>query len=857
MHHPIKLLSIYLAFATGFAWAAESASILPDSLSNQQRQVTIASLLNWKKTPGANLCNGTYGQPKRLDGTAAPSGFDQETTITSKGPNFLKLNGMSRLTNNIIVKQIGREVHADRAAIYRNKAGEITQIELTGNVHLYENGEHLVTDHLKVELPSEKLRATTVVYHLSNRKEAQRNVSESFGTARDVREDRPGVTTYEAATYSTCRPIDPTWTIQASRLELDRNQGIGTVHNGVLKIKGIPVLPLPYLEFPIDKRRRTGILAPTYAQESSDGIVGQKSISNVIFTLPLYLNLADNYDDLMTFNEWSKRGLLINNQFRYLNRYFKSNVGFDWIAHDSLANEERAYGISTVSQDTYFPASVKASYLRDLNKLTSDRWRIYSNTDLDYNDRWKANVAINAVSDAYYFRDYSETGPTPYNLLRSNFLLNYIGNHWQDSLLVESYQSIHRFDQLDYNVQTPYSRQPELTFSGFYGNWLNSPLDFSLTGQLDNFVYQDSFNTTLPQGSREHLRAALAYPIYLRGGSITPSVYADLRSYQITKNATGYEPNKSYVVPITDLDAQWTWDSPFYFLSHSMRNEFSLHAYYVYIPTVDQDSTPNFDSYLLPYNYTQLFTPNRYTGYDKLSNANQVSLGMHDGFIDAETGSELASVNIGIANAFVEPEVCLIPGCVLPENHLSPLVTDVSYALLTHWTATASAAWNLTEKNAHALNNAVAGITYNNGRQGLFSVTYSYAPELENGATTTPQSFWLPTSVSNSVNVGAQWILSDRFRVMGYLTHDFVYDRSNLGFVGIEYDACCWRIKLVYQRLWDSTQYASDGSVVKNTYQGRVLFTLELKGLGETGAVGDRGTMQSVLANLPGYDSKE
>lgn len=864
-----KLLTIILAFTAAFSLAAASTSILPDTLTNKQRYSTIASLLEWKADPDSNLCGGSYGQPKRLNDTTAPADFNQVTSITSKGPNFLKLSGASILKNQVIVKQPGREVHADLAHIYRDKTGKIKLIDLSGRVNLYENGKHIVTDHLKIRLPSQKIRATTVIYHLKSPGKTPHRTLQPWGTAASVRQDKHGVSSYNHATYTTCHPNNPTWIIQAKKLRLDQNEGVGTVHNALLRFKGVPILPLPYLQFPIDGRRRTGLLAPTYAYETSRQSWQNKDITNFIINVPYYLNLAPNYDDLMNFSWWSKRGFVFGNKFRYLNTFWTSHFNINWVPYDNLANDERTGGRATVNASSSYPPNAATQYINGLNDLRPMRWRVNWNNDFDFNDRWKANLNLNRVSDAYYFRDYSSMDDFANNLLRSNFLLNYVGNHWQDSFLVEDYQALHRYDQLDYGVNTPYERQPELTFSGFYGNWLNSPLDLSLTGELDNFRYEDPFNPDMVQGVREHARAELAYPIYVRGGSITPGVYVDLRSYQLTKNTTGFNTQKNYSIPLFDLDSQWTWGTAFHFFKRPVRNELTLHAYYVYIPSVNQDSTPNFDSYLLPYNYTQLFSLNRYTGYDKLSNANQVSLGLHDGIVDTATGGELASFDIGLANSFTTPRICLTPNCDLPTTHLSPLVTDVSVALINHWNLTASAAWNLNNGyNAsyntndsssgaflkslnNALNNASGSLQYNDGEQRLFSISYSYAPDAVN---TVPETFWLPTGETNNITVGAGWPLSDRLRLMGYYAYDFYYDRSNLGFVGLEYNACCWRLKLVYRRLWDTSYYASNGSVVNNYHQN-VMLSFELKGLGDAGTVGRAAAIKALETKIPGYDS--
>ena len=54
-----------------------------------------------------------------------------------------------------------------------------------------------------------------------------------------------------------------------------------------LHVKDVPVFYTPYFNFPLDDRRKSGFLAPSY-ENSTDN-------SNEI-TIPYYFNLAPNYD---------------------------------------------------------------------------------------------------------------------------------------------------------------------------------------------------------------------------------------------------------------------------------------------------------------------------------------------------------------------------------------------------------------------------------------------------------------------------------------------------------------------------------------------------------------------------------
>ena len=840
-----KISRIILCLITASSLAGSlCASILPSSLSNKQREASIANLLGWHATD-ANYCGGAYDQPLRLATEKTPKSLNQRTHITSRGPNLLLLKGISVLRNNVVVKQPGVEAHADKASITRNTAGDITLIHLTGHVHLYENKRHLVSDSLEMHFKTDKIRAETVIYRIFSKKALRREALNAWGTASSFKQIRRGLTEYKHATYSTCQPINPPWSVRAKKLVMDTDSGLGTVHNAMLTIKGVPVFPLPYWQFPIDKRRRSGMLAPSYKHET---INGTEKITNNIFSLPIYLNIAPNADDILTFNVESQRGLILGNHARYLNAYAQSDLQFLWAPNDRLAQKERQWGIDTITGNTNYPTEAANTYLDGLNKMGSNRYEVNWATQAVFNPDWTADVKLHRVSDNYVLRDYALLNTTEYNLLRSVFDLNGNTGHWRTHMMVESYQPLHRYDQMEYTVATPYERQPEIAASGYYANWLGSSMDLSLSGEFDRFVYHDIFTSNMPEGNREHVRPALSRPIAIPGGSVTPAIAWDLRSYQLTKDSPANYDSTSYATPIASVDSELTWANPLTLFKRSMHNELNAHLLYLFVPTTNQDATPNFDSYLLPFSYAQLFSLNRYTGYDKLSNANQLSLGLSDRIIDPETGAELAHFNAGIADSFVTPAVCLTPGCVMPIQSLSPLVTDAALTIAPNWQLGTSAAWNLSEKK---MNNVTGRIQYKGEGQRAFQLSYSFAPKDVN---TLDNIYWLDNGVSNNLNVSGTWPLFERWRVLGYADYDFHYKRSNLSFVGVEYDACCWRFRLIYQRLSGGAVLVGNQSLSKQFKQLRhsVLLTLELKGLHD---FGDASASKGLTQKITGYDT--
>ncbi|RKL55455.1 LPS-assembly protein LptD, partial [Acinetobacter baumannii] len=101
----------------------------------------------------------------------------------------------------------------------------------------------------------------------------------------------------------------PGWKIQANKIELNQETGRGVTRGTKLYVKDVPVLAVPYFNFPIDDRRTTGILNPQFGFSNDGGIE---------LSVPVYLNLAPNYDATITPRYLADRGAMLQGEFRYL-----------------------------------------------------------------------------------------------------------------------------------------------------------------------------------------------------------------------------------------------------------------------------------------------------------------------------------------------------------------------------------------------------------------------------------------------------------------------------------------------------------------------------------------------------------
>ena len=171
----------------------------------------------------------------------------------------------------------------------------------------------------------------------------------------------------DEATYTTCPAGNQDWLLKMGLLEIDRDRQVGVAHNALVKFKGVPILYSPWMDFPLNNQRKSGFLAPIFGGTVKGG-------SEV--TLPFYWNIAPNFDATLAPRAMTKRGLMLNNEFRYLEPGYGGEAHVDVLPNDAIANRSRV--------------------------------RFSLNHDHTLSDRLSAYVNYNHVSDNDYFRDLGD-----------------------------------------------------------------------------------------------------------------------------------------------------------------------------------------------------------------------------------------------------------------------------------------------------------------------------------------------------------------------------------------------------------------------------------------------------------------
>ncbi|MFW7522670.1 LPS assembly protein LptD [Vibrio ostreicida] len=396
----------------------------------------------------------------------------------------------------------------------------------------------------------------------------------------------------EDGTITSCPEGDRSWRMKASSIDIDQNEEEATFYNPRFEIMNVPVFYLPFLTVPIGDTRKTGFLYPTVSYGSSDGFEMQ---------VPIYWNLAPNFDLETTLKYMQERGTQLNSEFRYL-----SDLGY---------------------------STLKSEYLPDDKKYPEkgSRWGFQWSHSGIFQENWKFEIDYSKVSDINYFSDTgSGLGNQSDGQLIQEAKATYRSAHWDASILSRDFQVLT-------TAGTPYKLLPQLEFN-YYAPELMRYLDFDMISHISQF---DTDDTSKPSATRVHIEPGLTIPVGTTWGTWTTEARVLGTYYQQDLNGlnlsdfTGYDlkDNTSRVIPEFRSHAGIVLERDTIVLDNYTQT-LEPQVQYLYVPKKDQSEIYLYDTTLLETDYYGLFRSRKYSGVDRIAEANQFSYGASTRFFD-------------------------------------------------------------------------------------------------------------------------------------------------------------------------------------------------------------------------------
>lgn len=448
--------------------------------------------------------------------------------------------------------------------------------------------------------------------------------AEGAGHAAIVEMTDPVTARVERFDFTTCDIEDPDWQIKAGRVDLDFEEGTGTARNARLEFKGVPFLYTPWLRFPLDNRRKTGLLYPS---------VGSSSDNGLDLSIPWYWNIAPNQDATFTPRWIANRGAMLGTEYRFLTRRQGGRIAVDYLPDDDRADRDRYFG-----------------HLEYGARLT---------------DGWRAGADIMRASDDRYFIDLGgELNDSAVQFLRSSATVRGQGRRWRLTTLVDTFQVL---DEAVAPAQEPYSRLPRVEFEARWPVALG--LDLEMHSEA---VYFDRSEGVT--GARFDLYPELGWRYVRPGGFFHPAVGLRATGWHLDREEPGDE-TPSRVTPVISVDSGLVFER----LTGTGRIQtLEPRAFYLYVPHRDQQDLPRFDTTDLTFGFARLFQTNRFTGPDRQGDANQITLALTSRLLDADDGHSLLDASIGQIYFFEDQRVQL-DDTPPDDRRASILVSEVNW----------------------------------------------------------------------------------------------------------------------------------------------------------------------------------
>ncbi len=829
----------------------------------------IPELLGWVPLPECqNICCGYYHDPLAPFATLELPPLETTTVNIHADETQFQQTGTSILSGDINISQPGRLITANHAAVNRNPdTNQVCSVDLTHEVTLREPGKLIVAENAHVELHSKAWKLCHALYHLVLGGEnplasssvtgpvspcnAEHKPLDAWGVAEYIERKESGVIELKNASYSTCAPVNGTWLISAGKIDLNSDTGLGYAYNTRLDVKGFPVLYSPYLRFPIDHRRQTGFLFPS---------MGHTTQSGYSVTLPFYWNIAPNYDATFTPTYYTERGAQAAGLFRYLSSTSSGRVEGAILPHDSAFVDFQKKAKQDFNLNPALPDLLNSSPTR----------RYFSWQDFTtFNHHWSGRIDYNSVSDDYYLQDFNPLNLTVPNQLPQEGAVYYSDPIWSFTGKVQGYQTLHPVNLAA--ITNPYQRLPELDLNA---SLPNQPfgLDYQLNTQLVYFKRSRNPQEVCEpmNGPRLNIQPSISLPMTSMAGYFTPTLQFAATLYHIANQVKGYDSDIQRYVPLFNIDSGLYFDRDITLFNTAYQQTIEPRVFYLYVPIRNQNSIPIFDTSLVPFNYDSLFLTNRFSGIDRIGDANQVTLGLTTRLLNANSGIEKFRASVGEIFYFHNREVSLcggpgspaaissgtacsnsqyLLGATSPTDWSSPIAGQLEYNLNPNWTATSDIVWN---PHASKMVNADFYMRYMPAENHILNFGYNF---IRYGEPLIPISGIIPPDVGpfpvrrpdnlSQLSLSFSWPIRERWETVGGINYDITRNQPQSYLYGVQYDSCCWAVRVVVGRtLMGLNQNNSP------IFNNAVFLQAQLKGLGN---IGTADPANLLVSNIPGY----
>ena len=649
-----------------------------------------------------------------------------------------------------------QDLASDQQPLYSNADSSESEQGIThlkGNVELLQGNQKITGDsarfdsndssvdisgHVKYRRPNMIVQSNDASFNMTN-SEAQLNQAqlalpsnELRATAQSIDYHSDDTVTMNEGSFTFCPPGDNAWAIHSNKIDLDLSSGFGEAQNAILKIGVVPVFYLPWMSFPIDDQRRSGFLFPTLVSSTQMGLD---------ITTPYYLNLAPNYDALITPRFTELHGTSIDAKLRHLGQDSEQNLYVNWAIEDP---------------DT-----------------TYERWLMEYNHKAKISTGVSSSIHIKRVSDGEIFNDYGLSQTTSeQSSINSNAKINYRG---PTPLLTKASLAIITHQNLTTEIPA-YDQLPHATLTGsVLMNQEEQPIKANYSVDLSRFTRDTAGlrGSDKITGIRTHLLPNLSTSWVNDYSFIKPKISLPITNYQLSDTPSTITASNTRIIPQLEIDSGLLFERS---LSHGYMQTLEPRFYYTYTPYQQQDDIAIFDT---SSSSKPFYKPNRFSGYDRIGDTNRVTVGLDSQFLSAK-GWQKAKLSMTQIHYLSDRKVQLSTTAPNTET-FSPIYGHINYQFTPQWSSSLNIDWSPKSGNVEATS---ANMKYQINNNKIIDLKY--------------------TETLNSTQQGEVsliWSLAPEWTLVAKRKEDIRNQQLQDEIVGVEYTNCCWTGRFV-NRYW-------------------------------------------------------
>jgi len=589
---------------------------------------------------------------------------------------------------------------------------------------------------------------------------------------------------------NSCVVGDDSWYLKSSTVDLDYATHIGVARDAHLEFQGVPILYTPWIDFPLDGSRKSGFLAPTFGGGSN----------GLQFSVPYYFNLAPNYDATLTPTVMEKRGTMLAGEFRYLEPNYSGSIYTEQLPRDQQTGTDR-YVWDITHKQTLLPGltfGYDFNYASDPNYFT------------DFGDRLVSADNVNLVRQFW-----------------STYATNWQGGNISSTFRIQRYQTL---EDPIIPTDQPYARLPDLNLIA--NQQLPNGFSFNFQGDLTRFSHP-----TLQSGDRFVAYPSVTWSLFDSSwGYIKPKVGFNYTSYQLNALNGTDTPSSTITrsLPIFSTDSGMYFERDMKLQGQDYLQTLEPRLFYVYIPAKDQSNIPNFDSSENDMDFAQLFAENRFSGWDRINAANQITTALTSRLISSESGMERLRLMLGQRYYFKNEDMSLYGDQITLQDDNKSLLAGVGGELSKNLNLDSTYEYNEDQNKTQRFNMV---LRYSPEAGKAISLRYQFDSYAQVGDTTQygPQRM---------IDVGIQWPIARQWYAVARENYSLIDNKPLEHLLGVEYNDGCWALRVVMRR--DSSMATT---ITPETSSTGIFFQLEFRGLG---GLGSNPTSELKLA-IPGY----